>query len=119
MNKIVPALFLLAMAGCNSSGQKSKSAKSEVKLVTLDPGHFHASLVQKTMYPNVDSTVYVYAPEGADLQLHLDRINGYNKRAENPTTWKEEVYSGDDFMEKMLQQKNGNVVVMAGNNRKK
>jgi hypothetical protein len=45
-----------------------------VQLVTVDPGHFHAALVQKTVYPEVDSTVYVYAPEGNDLKLHLDRI---------------------------------------------
>ena len=119
MKKIVPVFLLCAMTGCNNSGQNNKSINNEVKLITLDPGHFHAALVQKTMYPGVASIVHVYAPKGADLQLHLDRINGYNSRAENPTTWKEEVYTGDDFMEKMLQQKKGNVVVMAGNNRKK
>jgi hypothetical protein len=25
------------------------------------------------MYEDIDSTVYVYAPEGNDLKLHLDR----------------------------------------------
>ncbi|HKZ65526.1 MAG TPA: putative oxidoreductase C-terminal domain-containing protein [Chitinophagaceae bacterium] len=117
MKKNFPVLLLCAMAACNSSD--NKTSNNEVKLITLDPGHFHAGLVQKTMYPGVDSIVHVYAPAGADLQLHLDRINGYNNRAEKPTIWKEEVYTGDDFMEKMLQQKKGNVVVMAGNNRKK
>ena len=117
MKKNFPVLLLCAMAACNSSD--NKTSNNEVKLITLDPGHFHAALVQKTMYPGVDSIVHVYAPAGADLQLHLDRINGYNNRAEKPTIWKEEVYTGDDFMEKMLQQKKGNVVVMAGNNRKK
>lgn len=119
MNKIVPILFLFAMAGCNSPQRSNKSDNSEVKLITLDPGHFHAALIQKTMYRGVDSIVHVYAPKGPDLQLHLDRINGYNNRVENPTKWKEEVYTGNDFMEQMLQQKKGNVVVMAGNNRKK
>ena len=90
-----------------------------VKLVTLDPGHFHAALVQKTMYDDVDSVVYVYAPEGNDLKLHLDRINGYNSRAESPTHWKEEVYTGPDFFEKMIAEKKGNVVVLSGNNAKK
>src|SRR3989337_1811207 len=117
MKKNFPVLLLCAMAACNSSD--NKTSNNEVKLITLDPGHFHAALVQKTMYPGVDSIVHVYAPAGADLQLHLDRINGYNNREEKPTIWKEEVYTGDDFMEKMLQQKKGNVVVMAGNNRKK
>ena len=87
--------------------------------MTLDPGHFHAALVQKNMYPTIDSVVYVYAPAGDDLQQHLDRIEQYNARTENPTHWKEEVYTGDDFFKKMIEQKPGNVVVLSGNNAKK
>ncbi len=120
MQKIFGAILLLVIAGCNNPSQKIKESDiATVKLITLDPGHFHAALVQKTMYPGVDSVVHVYAPEGPDLALHLERIQGYNNRTENPTQWKEEVYTGDDFMEKMIQQKKGNVVVMAGNNQKK
>ena len=40
---------------------------SEVQLLTLDPGHFHAALVQKEMYPGVAPRVHVYAPLGPDL----------------------------------------------------
>jgi len=94
-------------------------AKGEVKLMTLDPGHFHAALVQKTMYEQVSPTVYVYAPEGADVEDHLGRIRGFNERAENPTHWKEVVYTGDDFLEKMLEERPGNVVMISGNNKKK
>lgn len=97
----------------------AKQEQKPVRLVTLDPGHFHAALVQKSMYPGVDSTVYVYAPAGNDLQYHLDRITSYNTRSENPTHWKEEVYTGPDFFEKMIAEKKGNVVVLAGNNQKK
>jgi predicted dehydrogenase len=90
-----------------------------VQLVTLDPGHFHAALVQKTGYAEVDSTVYVYAPEGNDLKFHLDRVNGFNTRSDSPTNWNEQVYMGADFFEKMLEEKKGNVVVLSGNNKKK
>jgi predicted dehydrogenase len=90
-----------------------------VRLVTLDPGHFHAALVQKSMYEGVDANVHVYAPPGPDVQLHLDRINAFNTRAEHPTRWKEKVYTGSDFFERMLAEKAGNVVVLSGNNRKK
>lgn len=117
--KNLTILLLTVMAGCSDPKQSNISGNSDVKLITLDPGHFHAALVQKTMYPGVDSVVHVYAPEGNDLKLHLDRINGYNDRKENPTKWNEEVYTGSDFMEKMLSEKKGNVIVMAGNNRKK
>ena len=92
---------------------------TKVKLITLDPGHFHAALVQKTMLPDVDAEVFVYAPKGEDVQSHLDKITAYNERKEDPTHWKEEVYLGDDFFEKMIAERKGNVVVMAGNNHKK
>jgi predicted dehydrogenase len=90
-----------------------------VRLITLDPGHFHAGLVQKTMYPQVNPVVHVYAPAGADLQEHLKRIEGFNTRPENPTHWEEKVYTGPDFLERMVKEKAGNVVVVSGNNRRK
>ena len=90
--------------------------KNEVRLITLDPGHFHAALVQKTSYPDVSANVFVYAPAGADLEEHLKRIEGYNTRTDEPTKWNEIVYRGADFLEKMLSEKKGNVMVTAGNN---
>ena len=90
-----------------------------IKLITLDPGHFHAALIQKSMYPQVDPAVHVYAEDGRDLKLHLERIDGYNKRTAEPTSWKENIYTGKDFFAKMIAEKKGNVVVLAGNNRLK
>src|SRR5215212_6651904 len=113
------ALFVLMEAGCNEPASKLTDTPDMVHLVTLDPGHFHAALVQKSMYPAVDSNVYVYAPDGNDLQYHLDRINGYNTRSDNSTRWNELVYKGSDFFEKMIAEKKGNVVVLSGNNQKK
>lgn len=122
MKNIWLMLPVMAMASCNTPGDKTAkdtSKSDKIRLITLDPGHFHAALVQKSMYPDVDSTVYVYAPEGTDVQLQLDKINTYNARPEEPTHWNEEVYTGPDFFEKMLEEKKGNVVVLAGNNQKK
>jgi predicted dehydrogenase len=111
---------MIFVSSCNS-GQKPlfTGAGGEVKLITLDPGHFHAALVQKNMYPQVNQEVFVYAPEGDDLNDHLKRIESYNRRQDNPTAWKENVYRGDDFFAKMIAEKRGNVMVTAGNNRKK
>ena len=112
-------MLLTAFAGCTSTTEMSTQGNQNVKLITLDPGHFHSALVQKSMYPDVDSVVHVYAPKGPDVQLHLEKIESYNKSAENPTKWKQEIYLGDDFFEKMLSEKKGNVVMLAGNNLKK
>lgn len=115
----VSSLILIAIVFMSCSNKKADPGKKPVQLVTLDPGHFHAALVQKSMYPDVDSVVHVYAPEGNDLQYHLDRIKSYNNRTDHPTNWREVVYTGDDFFEKMIAEKNGNVVVLSGNNQKK
>ena len=87
--------------------------------ITLDPGHFHASLVQKFMNPDVDSTVDVFAPAGDDVAQHLARIRAFNARAESPTHWAERVYTGADFLDRMIAAKPGNIVVIAGNNARK
>ena len=93
--------------------------KGEVIIMTLDPGHFHAALVQKTMYEQVSPSAYVYAPDGPDLHDHLNRINGFNTRTENPTNWDEKIYKGPDFLTKMIEERPGNVMVTSGNNQKK
>lgn len=126
IKKIQMGVIMLAFLTSCGNGKKaaqqaeSKSltgAKGEVHLITLDPGHFHAALVQKKMYDQVNPEVRVYSPAGPDVTEHLKRINGYNSRQDNPTTWNELVYNGADYFEKMLDEKKGNVVVVAGNNR--
>jgi predicted dehydrogenase len=63
--------------------------------------------------------VYIYAPEGPELQAHMNLIESFNNRADNPTSWETKIYTGPDFFEKMLEEKPGNVMVTAGNNAKK
>jgi predicted dehydrogenase len=90
-----------------------------VKLITLDPGHFHAGLVQKIAIEGVDPEVHVYAPAGPDLDRHLALVEGFNTRAENPTHWRMKVHAGPDYLAEMLRERPGNVVVISGNNAKK
>lgn len=87
--------------------------------MSLDPGHFHAGLIHKSMYPQVDSTVYVFAPDGPELEDYLKRIKGYNMRDVSPTAWKLNLEKGDDFLDKMISKKPGNVMVVAGKNDRK
>lgn len=114
----------MIMHSCGSGDSQKKADKKmenkyQFKLITVDPGHFHAALVQKSMYDEVSPDVNVYAPDGPDVKQHLDRITSYNMRVEEPTNWNEIVYRGSDFFEKMLADRDGNVVVLSGNNRKK
>ncbi len=90
-----------------------------VRLVTVAPGHFHAALVQKEMQPGIDPHVHVYAPLDADLVAHLDRICGFNNRPLQPTSWQLEVHAGDNWPERFLQERRGNVAVLSGRNRSK
>ena len=90
-----------------------------VRLIVLNPGHFHATLLHKTSYPQVDSLVHVYAPEGPEVEDHVLRVEGFNNRDENPTHWKQKIHKGTHYLESMLRERAGNVVVVAGNNRRK
>ncbi|MBN8856361.1 MAG: oxidoreductase [Sphingobacteriales bacterium 50-39] len=111
---------VLLLSGCGRAGDK-KEEKHEypIRLITLDPGHFHAALVQKTGYADIDTVVHVYAPGGQELQAHMALIEKYNSRPDQPTRWKEVVYAGPDYLSRMMREKAGNVVVLAGNNQKK
>lgn len=91
----------------------------DIRLITLDPGHFHAALVQKEMYPGVDPRVHVYAPVGSDLLGHLNRIVLFNTRSQNPTAWQMEIHAGPDYLDRMAAERPGNVVVLSGRNRGK
>lgn len=91
----------------------------EITLMTLNPGHFHAALVQKNMLSQVNPDVYIFAPQGADLELHKERIKAFNTRDDSPTNWNLITYTGEDYFDTMLREQPGNVMVAAGNNRMK
>lgn len=115
-------VLLLACAGIAGESPvlaQTDAATIRFRLITVDPGHFHAGLVQKLMYADVSPIVHVYAPDGDDLAEHLKRIDRFNARTNQPTHWRQQVYSGTDFFQKMLAEKPGNVVVLAGNNARK
>ncbi len=90
-----------------------------VRLVTLAPGHFHAALVQKYRYPEIDPTAFIYSPLDEDLLIHLNHIRNFNLRSDQPTNWQVSVTAGDDFLERFRMERSGNTVVLAGINRQK
>ena len=89
LNLTITIILLFLMWSCSSSKQETienEASNAPYQLMTLDPGHFHAALIQKMAIEDLDKTVYVFAPEGSDVQDHLNRIRGFNSRADNPTT---------------------------------
>lgn len=91
----------------------------EIRLMVLDPGHFHAALVQKEMYPELSRRVFVYAPLSGDVLDYLNRIAAFNLRQRNPTNWEIELHASPDFLDQMLGQHPGSAVILAGRNRPK
>jgi predicted dehydrogenase len=104
---------------CSSLQIEGGELVAGARLIVIDPGHFHAALVQKEMYPWLARQVAVYAPLGPDVLDYLNRIAQFNARRENPTSWEIELHTGPDFFERMLRERPGNVVVLTGRNRPK
>lgn len=90
-----------------------------VRLITLEPAHFHAALVQKQMLPGISPDVAIYAPLGPDLLAHLKLIEDFNTRTVNPTHWELDIHCSPRSLEAMIASRPGNVVVLAGHNRTK
>ena len=85
-------------------------------LVLIDPGHFHAALVQKEMYPGLSPEAYVYAPLGPELIDYLGRIARLNAQSEAPTRWQLQVQAAPDFLARLAQEPPGGIAVIAGRN---
>ncbi|CAL1517691.1 putative oxidoreductase C-terminal domain-containing protein [Chitinophaga sp. MM2321] len=112
-------IIFTGMAAVLLSCGTTPKKQSTMQLIALNPGHFHAALVQQQMYPGIDTTIKVFAPEGPEVKQYLATIDGFNKKAEPHVSWATDVYTGPDYLEKMLQSPPGNIVVIAGNNRLK
>jgi len=91
----------------------------QTRLVVIDPGHFHAALLQGDMHPGVSPLVQVYAPFGPDLLDYLTRVGHLNRRAERPTRWEFEICAGPDFRARLGGARAGGLAVIAGRNRGK
>ena len=88
-------------------------------LIILNPGHFHAALVLRDPHPSLSDDIYVYSEAGQELDRFLEITESFNKRKINPTRWRIHIYSGSDFLEKLLEEKKGDIVILAGKNNSK
>jgi predicted dehydrogenase len=92
---------------------------SDLNLVVIDPGHFHAALLLGDRHPGLSPHVRVYARFGTDLLDYLARVERFNRRAERPTAWCFEIHAGPDFLARLRDAPAGGLAVIAGRNRGK
>ena len=88
-------------------------------LAFLEPGHFHAALTLGARHPRVREEIFVYAEPGAELDDFLALIEAFNARAEAPTAWRAVVRAGDQPLERLVAERPGDVVILAGRNDRK
>ena len=92
------------------------AADRELRLITVDPAHFHAAQLHTKPMQGFSRDAWVYAPVGRDLAGHLNFIANLNARSPKPDHWRYHIYSGDDFFERMLKERSGDVVALSGRN---
>jgi predicted dehydrogenase len=85
-------------------------------LAFLDPGHFHATLTLRARCAAVSSEVFVYAPAGPELDDFLALVDRFNRRPERPTAWRPRVRLSADPLARLLAERPGDLVVLAGRN---
>jgi predicted dehydrogenase len=115
---LLQSITLVCMLGC-AQQQGNSEKTNNLTIIQLDPTHSHAAAAQSEQLENIDSTSYLYSSNQSAVNTYLQQINSFNTRKENPTKWNEIAYYGEDFLAKMVAEKKGDIVVLAGNNRVK
>ena len=88
-------------------------------LIILNPGHFHAALTLRERNALIADDIHVFAEDGPDVDNFVRLVHAFNDRPANPTRWTLYVYRGADYLEKLLAQRPGEVVILAGRNNEK
>src|SRR5262249_30171409 len=99
----------------------SRAARAEAgaavhTLAFLEPGHFHAALTLRTANASVHDEIFVYAEAGRELDDFLALIEAFNGRSEEPTSWRPVVWTGARPIERLIAERPGGIVVLAGRN---
>ena len=85
-------------------------------LLFLAPGHFHAALPLRVPQARAAEDVFVYAREGTELRDFVALVERFNRRAPDATRWRLVVATADDPLERLVAERRGDVVVLAGRN---
>ena len=85
-------------------------------LTFLEPAHFHATLTLREANPKVSPEIVVYATAGPELDDFLALVERFNRRSEHPTRWRPRLRIGDAPLARLLDERPGELVVLAGRN---
>ena len=88
-------------------------------LLFLEPGHFHAALTLRARNPRVDRAIHLYARPGPERDAFIALVRSFNARGVEPTDWKLHVDDSDSPERTLVDERRGNVVVLAGRNQSK
>ena len=86
------------------------------QLLFLEPAHFHAALTLRVSHPRVADDIVVYAPNGTECRDFLALVDRFNTRVQRPTRWRVQVVSSADLCARLIDERRGDVVVLAGKN---
>jgi predicted dehydrogenase len=96
------------------------------KLMVLEPGHFHAALTLRERHPLVSDEITLYVAAGPgegdagrDAAEFLGLVEAFNRRPQRPTAWKPVVRAGPEPLARLLAERPGDVVILAGRNDRK
>ena len=88
-------------------------------LLFLEPGHFHAALTLRVANPRIDPAIHLYARPGPERDAFIALVRSFNDRADEPTGWDVRVHEAADPERALVEERLGDVVVLAGRNRPK
>lgn len=75
---LISVLFIVASCSFSKKQIMNKAEANDsckIEVVVLDPGHFHASLLQKDALAVINDTIRIYAPGGIEMSK---RFSSYN-----------------------------------------
>lgn len=119
--QVIGGLGLFLVLGASpSTKQYLVEQESKIKLNVLSPAHPHGAHLQETFKGEFCREVAVYAPTKGDMQIsYLNLIERYNKKVNEQDLWRLNIYTGSDYLEKMLREKKGDMIIIASNNQRK
>lgn len=89
---------------------------TQYRAVFYEPGHFHAALTLRAPNPRLVHDIHVYATPGPEREAFVALVESFNTRADHPTRWRLHLHEGEQLLQRVVEDGNGDFVVLAGRN---